>query len=45
MTSTSTVRPCSTAMPRRQDDIYYFSIACSNTHRDPLTGHYLPNAA
>ena len=30
---------------KAQDDIYYFSIACSNTHRDPLTGHYLPNAS
>ena len=30
---------------KAQDDIYYFSVACSNTHRDPLTGHYLPNAS
>lgn len=30
---------------KAQDDIYYFSIACSNTHREPLTGHYLPNAS
>ena len=25
---------------KAQDDIYYFSIACSNTHRDPLFPHY-----
>ena len=30
---------------KAQADIYYFSTACSNTHRDPLTGHYLPNAS
>ena len=30
---------------KAQDDIYYFSVACSNTHREPLTGHYLPNAS
>lgn len=26
-----------------QNDIYYFSIACSDTHKNILTGHELPN--
>lgn len=28
---------------KAQKDIYYFSIACADTHEDPLTHFYLPN--
>lgn len=28
---------------KAQDDIYYFSISCVDTHKDLLTGHQVPN--
>lgn len=28
---------------KAQDDIYYFSIACVDTHRDLVSGHQVPN--
>lgn len=29
---------------KTQDDIYYYSIACSDTHKTGLMGRYVPNA-
>ncbi len=28
---------------KAQDNIYYFSISCADTHEDPLTQHEIPN--